>query len=644
MGHHRIDKLSGAGLLITLGIIYGDIGTSPLYVMTAIIGQSQISELLVLGGLSAVFWTLTLETTVKYIILTLRADNKGEGGIFALFSLLRRRFPYLVVGTMIGGAMLLADGIITPPLSVSSAIEGLKILNPDIPTVPIVMGILTALFMMQRAGTSAVGKFFGPIMIIWFGTLAVLGFAALIENPGVLRAINPMYAYKLVSSSKDAFLVLGAVFLCTTGAEALYSDLGHCGKKNIRISWIFVKTALLLNYFGQGAWLLAHEGQTLGEQRPFFELMPEWFLPVGIAIAAAAAIIASQALISGSFTLVSEAIRLHMMPRFTVKFPSDVKGQIYIPIINTVMLVGCLAVVLIFQESSAMEAAYGLAITINMIMTSILLFYFLRIREWNFFLLVPMMLVFLSIDTAFLIANLSKFSQGGYFTFIIGSFYIGIMYITLRGGKIKGATVKTENLRDLRSKLKGLSRDTTLPKFATHLVYLSKVKGDEEVESTLLYSILHKRPKRADFYWFVHVEVSDEPYTKEYRVNIIEKNDIIKVQFRLGFRIQQKINLYLKQVIEELVSSGEVDLDPHYHAFHEKGYIGDFRFVLIEEEMSQENEMPLLDSLVMRLYGITKMFAGRPEKWFGLDGSSVTHELVPVVIKPIQEIKLQRKA
>ncbi len=642
MGHSRIDKLSAAGLLVTLGIIYGDIGTSPLYVMSAIVGDKPIDELTVLGGISCVFWTLTLQTTIKYVILTLRADNKGEGGIFSLFSLLRRRFPYLIIGTMIGGAMLLADGIITPPISVSSAIEGLRIIYPDIKTVPIVIAIITIIFIVQRAGTSTVGKAFGPIMLLWFGMLSVLGVAKIIENPEVLKAINPIYVVKFISSSKEAFVLLGAVFLCTTGAEALYSDLGHCGKKNIRITWIFVKISLLLNYFGQGAHLLGLQGQVIGTKSPFYAIMPDWFLLIGIGIATMAAIIASQALISGSFTLVSEAIRLHFFPKFTVKYPSDIKGQIYIPFINTALLVGCVAVVLYFKESKAMEAAYGLAITVTMLMTSLLLFYYLKMKRWPLVIIWMIMMVFFTVESAFLLANLAKFTHGGYVTVIIGIVIMAFMYIFWKGGQIKSRLTDNVSLSNFRDKLRSLSQDTTLPKYATHLIYLSKAKNDDEVETLLLQSILQKRPKRADFYWFVNVDVTDEPYTMEYKVTTIEKNDIYKVRFKLGFRVQQKISYYLRLVIQEMLNNHEIDLDPYYHAFSDKRYLGDFRFVLIDEEVTQENELPILDNMVLNAYGKMKFLAGRPEKWFGLDESMVTKELVPVIIKRSKDVKLTR--
>ncbi len=633
MGHSPNKRVTAAGLLLTLGIIYGDIGTSPLYVMSAIVGTNPIEDATVLGGISAVFWTLTLQTTIKYVLLTLQADNKGEGGIFSLFSLLRRRFPYLIIGTMVGGAMLLADGIITPPISVSSAVEGLRLIKPDINTVPIVIAIITGLFLFQRAGTNVVGKAFGPIMFIWFGMLAVLGAAQILPDPSILRAINPKYAWEMITGSKEAFVILGAVFLCTTGAEALYSDLGHCGKKNIRISWIFVKICLLLNYFGQGAWLLKHKGELIGAISPFYSIMPEWFRLFGIVIATSAAVIASQALISGSFTLVSEAIRLHFFPKFTVKFPSNVKGQIYIPLVNTFLLLGCIGVVLYFQESKAMEAAYGLAITLTMLMTSLLLFYYLKMRHWPLWIIWIIMLVFFTVESAFLIANLTKFMHGGFVTMLIGLSIMLLMWVCYRGGQIKNRLVNSVRIADFKNKLKALSNDTTLPKYATHLIYLSKVRSDEQVEPIILYSILQKRPKRADFYWFVNVDVTDEPYTMEYKVNVIEKNDIIRVRFKLGFRVQQKISVYLRLVIEDMVKNHEIDLDPYYHAFIDKKYIGDFRFVLVEEEISQENELPLLDELVLAGYDNLKKLASSPDKWFGLDESMVSKELVPVVIK-----------
>ncbi len=651
MGHTRIDKFSAAGLLISLGIIYGDIGTSPLYVMNAIMGDAPVSKTLIFGGISAVFWTLTIQTTLKYVIMVLQADNKGEGGIFSLYSLLRRRFPYLVIGTMIGGAMMFADSIITPPISVSSAIEGLRSINhangysvdfSDIETVPIVITIIIILFLFQRAGTNAVGRFFGPIMTVWFTMLGTLGVIQIVKHPEIFQAINPIWVYRFLSSGPDAFILLSAVFLCTTGAEALYSDMGHCGKQNIRISWIFVKITLLLNYFGQGAWLMDHMGTSLEGARTFYGIMPEWFLPFGISIATLAAIIASQAVISGSYTLASEAIRLHFLPKFTVKFPSTVKGQIYIPAINTALLLGCIAIVLIFQESVAMEAAYGLSISLAFVMTSILMYYYLQTKGWHPILSGIVMTFFLLVDLAFVSANMTKLMEGGFVVVIIGLIVIAIMYISYRSGQIKKEMVVTEKLSDYRARLRSLSQDTTLPKFATHLIYMSKAPADDEAESPIFYSILQKRPKRADFYWFVNIEVTDEPYTMEYRVCVVEKNDLYKVRFRLGFRVQPKISLYLKKVISDLLKNKEIDLDPHYHGFSAQNQIGDFRFVLVEEEISAENESSFFDMLVLDGYEHLKNLAGTPEKWFGIDESVVTKEMVPIVLKAPAEVNLKR--
>jgi KUP system potassium uptake protein len=644
MPHQQhIQKLSGAGLLVTLGIIFGDIGTSPLYVMSAIVGQNNITEQLVLGGISCVFWTLTLQTTVKYVFITLNADNKGEGGIFSLYQLLKRRYRNLIIGAIIGGAMLLADGIITPPISVSSAIEGLSLIYPEIQTVPIVIAVISFIFLFQRVGTNVVGKFFGPLMLIWFLMLGVLGINSIVGNISVLRAFNPVYAIDLLQNYPGGFALLGAVFLCTTGAEALYSDLGHCGKQNIRISWIFVKTCLLLSYFGQGAWLLTRVGETLGpNERPFYALMPDWFLLPGIAIATAAAIIASQALISGSFTLVSEAIRLHLVPKMTVKFPSNFKGQIYIPIVNFVLWAGCVMVVLYFKESAKMEAAYGLAITVAMLMTTILLAYYLRMRRVNRFIIALIILIFIIVEGAFLAANLLKFMHGGYVTLIMAFIAIALMYVCFRAAIIKKRLIEFVKVNSYKDKLISLSKDTSLPKFATHLVYLSKAHKDDEVEQTILYSILQKRPKRADFYWFVNVDVTDEPYTMEYTANVIAKDDIIRVRFKLGFRVQQRISYFLRLVIEEMVQKREIRLDPHYHAFNDPNYIGDFRFVIIEEELSVENELPFADQFVMNTYMGIKGLTGSPEKWFGLDESVVTEELVPLVIQPRTRVDLRR--
>ena len=641
-GHGQLDKVTGAGLLVALGIVYGDIGTSPLYVMQAIIGKSRINEEVVLGALSCVFWTLTLQTTIKYVILILRADNRGEGGTLALFALVRRHAKWLTIPTMIGGAALLADGIICPPISVSSAIEGLEILYPKIQTVPIVLVILSVLFIIQVFGTKVVGGAFGPIMLVWFSTLGVLGLSNVADNLLVFKALNPYYAYQLLAEHPGGFALLGAVFLCTAGAEALYSDLGHCGRGNIRMSWIFVKSCLLLNYFGQAAWLMQHDGQFLNGRKPFYELMPDWFLLPGIAIATMAAIIASQALITGSFTLVSEAIRLNFWPKIKLKYPSDQKGQLYVPSINVLLFIGCVAVVLYFKRSTNMEAAYGLAITLTMLVDTLLMAYFLYTHRSNMWLVIMFLVVYFAVEGAFMLANLEKFTHGGWVSVLICVILAGVMFIWLKAGQIKAQLTEYTKLSTYIDALKELSRDASIPKYATHLVFMSNASRTSEVESKIIYSIFEKRPKRADIYWFVHVDTTDEPYTMQYKVDVIEPEDVIKVTFKLGFRIEQRINLYLKRVIEDMVKNKEVDITSRYESLNKHNVIGDFRFVVLEKFLSFENELPIFEQLIMKAYFFIKGFTTSEDKWFGLDSSAVKIEKVPLIIRAVERVKLQR--
>ncbi len=640
--HSNLSKLSVGGLLVTLGIIYGDIGTSPLYVMKAIMANRIISKELILGGLSCVFWTLTLQTTIKYVSITLRADNNGEGGIFSLYALIRRRKPFLIFPAIIGGCALLADGMITPPISVASAVEGLRILNPDIPTIPIVVTIIVSLFFVQRVGTSIVGKAFGPIMLIWFSMLAILGLMGMSHDFTVLKALNPYYAYQLLVIYPNGFWILGAVFLCTTGAEALYSDLGHCGRKNIRVSWAFVKVTLLLNYFGQGAWALEHLGQNITHLNPFYSLMPDWFLLPGIIIATMAAVIASQALISGSFTLISEALRLNVWPKITIKYPTETKGQLYVPSANWILCAGCVGVVLYFKESSNMEAAYGLAITIAMLMTTILLANYLRkikIPKWIVYIILG---IYLSIESSFLVANLEKFQHGGWVTLIISLAFIGVMWVWFKGRKIKNRFTEFVNIKEFLPSLQELSKDQSIPKYATHLVYLTSADHLMEVERKIIYSILQKQPKRADVYWFVHINVVDQPYAMEYRVDHIVPHDVIKIEFRLGFRVEQKINFYFRKVVEELMRNHEVDVTSRYASLNKLNVTGDFRFVVIKRHLSYENELSLYEELIMDTYGFLDRLSLGEERAFGLDTSSVTVEKAPLVVAPVKEFKLKR--
>lgn len=649
--HIQLNKVTLGGLLVTLGIIYGDIGTSPLYVMKAIIGSQPIDQQVVLGALSCIFWTLTLQTTVKYVYLTLKADNKGEGGIFSLYTLVKRlKKKGLIVPAIIGGSALLADGIITPPISVSSAIEGLKTYQPELDTVPIVIGILFVLFFIQRFGSKFLGKFFGPMMLIWFGMLGILGFIPLIENISVLKALNPYYAFHLLTIHHEGFYVLGFVFLCTTGAEALYSDMGHCGRDNIRVSWGFVKTMLVVNYFGQGAYLIAHSGETLSTlsknpgnpANPFYLLMPDWFLPFGIAIATSAAVIASQALISGSFTLISEAMRLNFWPKVSVKFPTELRGQLYIPSINWLLFLGCVFIVLHFKESGNMEAAYGLAIVLCMLMTTTLLGYYMIMKRYNKLLVLAVISVYFTIEISFLIANISKFHHGGYVSLGIAGLLAIIMAVWFSAKRIRSEYTEFTKITNYKTVLSELSNDMSIPKYATHLVYMTNAQLGDEIESKIIYSILQKRPKRADIYWFVHVNVVDEPYKMDYRVREIMKDDVIRVDFYLGFRVAPRINLMFKQVVRDMVKRSEVDITSRYQSLNRNNVIGDFKFVIIEKFLSYDNELPWYERIILDIYFVLKKVSLSEGRAFGLDSSSVKVEKFPIVIHPPEDFTLNR--
>ena len=642
MGHsNMLTKLSAAGVLITLGIVFGDIGTSPLYVMSAIVGKGPINVDLVLGGISCVFWTLTFQTTIKYVMLTLRADNRGEGGILSLYALVRRRAKWLVFPAIIGGSALLADGVITPPISVTSAIEGLKIVNPNIPVVPIVIAIIVGLFMFQRFGTTVVGKLFGPIMLLWFFMLAVLGSVQIIHNPAVFKALNPYYIVVLLQQP-GGFWLLGAVFLCTTGAEALYSDLGHCGRKNIQGAWILVKICLLLNYFGQGAWLIEQAGQTLHGRNPFYFIMPEWFQLAGIIIATAATIIASQALISGSYTLISEAMRLNLWPKVKIIYPNNQRGQVYIPSINYLLCIGCIGVVLHFRESSNMEAAYGLAITLTMLMTTMLLSFYLRFKHFPKPFVWFFTCLFLFIELSFLTANLNKFPHGGYVSLLISLFLVSVMWVWYIARKIKNRYIEFVKLDKHLPMLKELSEDASIPKYATNLVYLTSADFPNEIEQKIIYSIFNKQPKRADIYWFVHVDVLDDPHTHEYKVEFLVPEKVIKIEFKLGFRVAPKINLFFRKVVEELSRNKEVDIMSRYESLKKHNIVGDFRFIVIERIMNNDYKLPTYERMMMQGYSILKRLSLSEEKAFGLDTSLVTTEKVPLIAAEAQKLNLKR--
>jgi len=663
--HPNLKKVTAAGLLVTIGIIFGDIGTSPLYVFSAIIGTNKIQPALVYGGVSCVFWTLTLQTTFKYIFLTLQADNKGEGGIFSLYALVWRYRHWLYFPAIIGAGTLLADGIITPPISVASAIEGLNgvpglesiIVPGNTLTITIVIVIMSLLFFFQQFGTNVVGSSFGPIMCVWFGMIMFLGAINIVHFPQILAAINPYYGIQLLSDHKiGGFFILGSVFLCTTGAEALYSDLGHCGKKNIQVSWLFVKISLLANYFGQAAWLLRSDNHSLifdakqggfflaPNMNPFFEIMPHWFLLPGIIISTLATIIASQALISGSFTLISEAVSMNFWPRITIKYPTNVRGQIYIPSINWLLWAGCVGMMLYFQDSEKMQAAYGFSITVAMLMTTLLMFYYMKfVKKWAQVLIFLILMVFLTVEFSFFLANVSKIKNR--WPFLIFEFtLIFVMYIWFKARRITNRFLQFENIKSFIPSLVRLSNNHDEVKYATHLVYLTKANNKKAIEKRILESILTKRPKRADVYWFIHIDRMDEPYTMEYNVEEIEHDKIIRIEFKLGFRIQPRIHVLFKKVMEDMLEHHELNVEANENekALNKHNISGDIRYVIIQRFLSVENEFSLKEGFILNSYfGISRL-AQSDKKAFGLDWSDTDIEKIPLVLAPVSNIPLKR--
>jgi KUP system potassium uptake protein len=648
----HLRKLSAAGVLITLGIIFGDIGTSPLYTFQTLLKEGgRADSFLVLGAISCVFWTLTLQTTFKYILITLQADNRGEGGIFSLYALIKRYGKRLAIPAIIGAGTLLADGIITPPISVTSAIEGLGLVpalsKEFVPgnnlIIGIVIGILLLLFFFQQFGTNVVGAAFGPVMLIWFIMLGTLGMSQIIHYPAIFKALNPMYGWHLLTEHPNGFWLLGAVFLCTTGAEALYSDLGHCGRKNIQISWIMVKICLVLNYLGQGAWVLTQtKYQSFNGVNPFFEIVPHAFLVPAIGIATLATIIASQALISGSFTLISEAISMNFWPRVTVKFPSNIRGQIYIPSINWILCFGCIAVALYFKTSEAMTAAYGFSITVAMLMTTYLMYYFMRYKKhWPVWLVVIIVCMFVTVEGSFFVANAVKIVKRLFFlVFEFGLIFT--MYIWYRARQITNRFLTFVNLKDYIPMLNALSGDSGIPKFATHLIYLTKANNSKQIEEKIIYSILSRKPKRADVYWFVHIERTDEPYTMEYTVEELENDKIIRLEFRIGFRIPARINVLFRKALEEMIALGELDITSRYDSLGSYNLPADFQFVLIERFLSYNNILSTAESFILNSYFNISNLAMSDAKAFGLDTSETRIEKIPLVVNPLSNIKLKR--
>lgn len=640
----NINKLSAAGVLVTLGIIFGDIGTSPIYVLSAVVGNHTISRELVLGGLSCVFWTLLIITSFKYVYLALNNDNRGEGGIFALYAIHRRfKVKWAIIPALVGSAALIADGFITPPISISSAIEGLKLLNPNIDSVvPYVIIAMTILFVIQQFGTNVVGVAFGPIMTVWFVMIGTLGAIQIIQNPGVLAALNPYWAIHLLTEYKGGFWLLGGVFLCTTGAEAMYSDLGHCGKHNIRFSWTFVLAMLLLNYAGQSAYMLKLDGGTLEEHSPFYMIMPEWFLPIGIIVATFATLIASQAIITGCFTLVNEAMKLKLWTNFKVIYPSNVRGQIYIPAINWFLFAGCIAVVLTFREAKHMEAAYGLAITFDMIMTTVLLSSLMRLQKRNLMLIGIFATVILAIEGSFLVSNLNKFTHGGWFTVSLAAFIFFGLWIFYEARKLRDKHTEFVEIDKYLPAIQDLMADETVPKESTHLVYLSMVNDKNHIDSNIIYSIFRKRPKRADVYWFVHVDIANDPYLASYSVDTIIPKKMFFVRLRFGFKVEHKVNVMFRQIVEEMVSAGEVDIVSNYPSLRKHGMYADFKFILIKSRVASDNKLSAWEQIVVKGYRLIKSLSLPTHEDFGLELTNIEYEMVPISVRDAIEIKLER--
>jgi len=641
----NLHKLSTAGVLITLGIIFGDIGTSPIYVLSAIIHDKSLSEELILGGLSCVFWTLMIVTSFKYVYLALNADNRGEGGIFALYALVRRyKVKWMIFPALIGCASLIADGFITPPISISSAVEGLRLINPDITTVvPIVIVILAGLFIFQQFGTRIVGGIFGPVMTVWFLMIGGLGFMEILKNPSVLRALNPYWAIHLLVAYKGGFWLLGAVFLCTTGGEALYSDLGHCGKQNIRVSWIFVLVCLLLNYFGQSAYLMDCMGRGCPIGAPFYDMMPRWFLPIGVAVATMATIIASQALISGCFTLVNEAMKLRLWANLKVIYPTNYQGQMYIPFINWFLFIGCVGVVLLFQESSKMEAAYGLAIIINMLMTTALLTYHLYVKGKPLGLVIALGAFLYAIEGAFFVSNLEKFPHGGWFTTLIAVTLFFAMYIFYRARLLRKKHTEFVKVKDYIESLKDLMADETIPMEANNLVYMSMASDKDHIDSNIIYSIFRKHPKRANIYWFIHVDISNDPYGIKYGVDTILPGRCFFIKLSFGFKVEHKVNLMFTKIVEELVKGGEVDEVSHYPSLRKHNMPADFKFIILNSRVAIDDAITPFDQFVIKSYRMIKSISLSASEDFGLELTNVEEEMVPIRIRGTKQIKLERR-
>lgn len=621
------------GLIMAIGVVYGDIGTSPLYVMKSIILGLPDGHLAdpqyILGAVSCIIWTLTMQTTIKYVIITLRADNKGEGGILSLYALIRQKYRWAYIFAAIGAATLLADGAITPAITVVTAIEGINAIYPSIPIIPVTISIILGLFLIQPFGTGSLGKYFGSLMVIWFSTLGILGLHQMMGHLEVLNAFNPLYAIRFIIHAPQTLVILGAIFMCTTGAEALYSDLGHCGLKNIRTSWIFVKSMLILNYLGQAAWIINTPWEIAPEVNPFFMMMPAWFRLTGVAMATIAAIIASQSLISGSFTIISEAISLNLWPNVKIKYPSTIKGQMYIPSVNKLLMVLCLLMVVMFGSSTRLEAAYGLAITLSMLMTTMLLFlYFIKTGKPLWYS-IPLTLLFATIEFSFFVANMQKFAHGGFASIMIGGILFIVMYSWYNGRRIKRKHTIYDQVDDAYiDQIGKIKEDHSIPKIATNLVYITRAKNKNALENKIAYSLFEKTPKRADTYWFVFIYRSDNPHEFNYSIKTFRDQCIFRIDLNVGFKIRLHADEYVQLIANEMEKNGLVDLKSRYPSMD--GKRGDFSFVAVDR-IFRNVELNFSQSLILACYSLIARIGTSDTQMFGLDPSSAIVELVPIV-------------
>ncbi len=648
-GHHfDTKKLTAMGVLVSLGIVFGDIGTSPLYVMKAIVnafkgGSAMPFDEYIEGALSCIIYTLTFQTTIKYVIIALRADNKGEGGILSLYSLVKRlKKKWLYVIAIIGASTLVADSVITPSLTVMSAVEGLKIFSPNTPVVAITLVILAIVFFVQQFGTASIGKFFGPVMVTWFLVLGISGSVHIFDHIDILKAFNPYYAYNLITHSPSAIIIMGAVFLCTTGAEALYSDLGHCGKQNIRVSWGFVKVMLILNYLGQGAWLLENYHKVAEGVNPIFGILPEWAVLPGVILATAAAIIASQSVITGAFTMFSEAMSVSFWPNQQIDYPSGIKGQMYIPRINWGLMALCFMVVIYFQKSEAMEAAYGLTITVTMLMTTILLFFWLRRTKAYKYFAVGFIIVYLSIELGFFYANVIKFFDGGWLTMVLGGFIAVCMYAWYNGRLIKAKFIKFIKLDKYVPVIKELKLDETIPKYATNLAFLSRAKREDEIEAKIIYSILRKQPKRADHYFILNIINQEDPYTFKYNVDEIMPGTIYRVNFLLGFKIDRRINDYFDQVLSDLMEEDVIPSRSPHPSLRAHNVPPDLKYVIIDNTYINDTLLTVKEKLTLNIYNFVKYIGSDDFKAWGVSPHNVVVESAPLLDQKIVTKKIQQ--